>query len=621
MLKKFFIVLLLVVLINSIARGQVDQGPPNILWIVSEDNSPLVGAYGDLNATTPNIDQLAREGVLYDNAFSNNPACAVARSTLITGVYATSMGTHNHRSKHPIPEDIRFFPEYLKQIGYYTTNNYKTDYNTSAENKKNMSLTWDESGRRAHYKNRKKNQPFFAVFNIVITHASSSFGEHEKLGHDKDEIRMPPYLPEINEMKYEQAHFYDLMEKMDSQVGEILLELEESGQLSNTIVFYYSDHGGFLPRSKGYLYESGLRIPLIISFPKKYQHLSPGPPGSKQERMVSFVDFAPSILNMLGIAIPKYMEGNPFLGKDQPVPNKYIYSYKDRMDERYDVVRGVRSEKYFYRMNYRPHKIYGQYLQYAWNSPSVRAWANSFHKGELNETQSKFWKMRPFEELYFIDDDPDNINNLADNPDYAKVLEEMRNAQLQWLVKYKDGGLIPEPLIEELSKKTTVYEYMRNNNSSMEEKLNKIHQMCLGDRALIRVCLASEDPLLEYWGIIASMSFGEEIKGLDSVLLNLTKDTYVPSVRLAASEAIYRMGHSDKAIHILIDIMKKGSTFDALYAMDLMEMMGKDALPALPLIKGLLLLDPNKTSVYEFRAAALRLIEKINNNSSIYWEK
>jgi arylsulfatase A-like enzyme len=290
--------------------GQADR--PNILWIVSEDNTTLLGCYGDKTATTPHIDNFAKQSVLYKNAFCTAPVCAPSRSTLITGMYPTTMGTENMRSTYPIPGFIKFFPRYLREAGYYTSNNAKKDYNTTDQVE-----AWDESGKQATYKNRKPGQPFFSVFNMEISHESSLHRYSDSLRHDPNKVKIPAYHPATAAMKHDWAQYYDKLEDMDKQLGVYLKELEDAGLAENTIVFYYADNGGVLPRSKRFMYESGLHVPLIIRFPKKYAHLAPVVAGSKTDRVVTFVDFAPSVLSLAGIRIPDHLQGQAFVGEQK----------------------------------------------------------------------------------------------------------------------------------------------------------------------------------------------------------------------------------------------------------------------------------------------------------------
>src|SRR3954451_20560222 len=308
---------------------------PNILWIVSEDNNPYLGCYGDRLARTPTIDSLAKDGVLYENCFSTAPVCAPSRFSLITAVFATSCGPALHmRASGKGPSGMRGFPAYLREAGYYCTNNAKTDYNAPID----MKDTWDASGKNAHWRNRPAGKPFFAVFNHEVTHESSLFGKFEPLrnGTRPSDVRLPAYCPDTPETRADRALYYDQHRRLDQQVKKLLDELREDGLEDDTIVFYYGDNGGVLPRSKRFAYDSGLHVPLIVPFPKKWQHLAPAPAGSSVEAPVSFVDFAPTVLSLAGVKAPAHMQGRAFAGAAKGQDREYAFSHRDRMDERYD---------------------------------------------------------------------------------------------------------------------------------------------------------------------------------------------------------------------------------------------------------------------------------------------
>ncbi len=301
---------------------------PNILWITSEDNSPFFGCYGDPLARTPNLDAMAREGVLYLNAFANAPICAPARSTILTGMYACSLGTQPMRSGNAIPAAVTPYPQLLREAGYYCTNNAKTDYNTKVD----VKAAWDECSNKAHWKNRKPGQPFFAIFNLTVSHESGCHKSPASTETDPAKIALPAYHPDTPLMRRQWALYYDNISKMDAQAGERLRELKEAGLLDDTIVFYYADHGGVLPRSKRFLYESGTHVPMLVRFPAKYRPLASGDPGTKTDRLVSFVDLAPTLMSLAGVPVPGIMQGEAFLGPQAKPPREYVYLFRDRAD-------------------------------------------------------------------------------------------------------------------------------------------------------------------------------------------------------------------------------------------------------------------------------------------------
>ncbi len=482
--------------------GPEDQQRPNILWIVSEDNSAsYLGCYGNKMATTPNLDKLASAGFLYENAFSPAPVCAPTRSTLITGVYANALGTQHMRSTYPIPDFIHFFPYYLQAAGYYCTNHAKKDYNTV-----DQPTVWDESSHKATYRNRPPGRPFFAVINIGTTHESSihKWTPVQKLKHDLEKIRVPAYLPPTREVKHDLAQYYDKIQKMDEQVGAILAQLKKDGLAENTIVFYYSDNGGVLPRSKRFLFESGLRVPLIIYFPKKYRSMAPGKPGTTIRRLVSFVDLPPTVLSLAGIEIPDYMSGKAFLGPEKEEPSKYAYGFRGRMDECYDMSRTVRDKHYRYIRNYMPNRIYAQHLYYLWLAPSMQSWEKACKEGRCNAIQSAFFKPKPPEELYNIKADPDNVHNLADDPKYSAVLERMRKANANWVRRIHDAGFMPEAMMELRAEKaqTTIYQYVRSKAYPQEKIISMAEVASMEDPKNLQQLmngLVDSDPAVRYW--------------------------------------------------------------------------------------------------------------------------
>ncbi|QZT38806.1 sulfatase [Halosquirtibacter xylanolyticus] len=523
---------------------------PNILWITSEDNSAYLGCYGDKNATTPNLDRLASKGVIFNNAFANAPVCAPARNTIITGMYSTSMGTEHMRSNHPMPLFVKGFPIYLRKEGYYCTNNKKEDYNTSNELR-----VWNDSSPKASYRNRAKGQPFFHIKNLVVSHESCIHDSipMEKLQHDPKKMVVPPYHPDTKAVRHDWAQFYDKITEMDRQVGEILAELEKDGEADNTIVIYYSDHGGVLPRSKRFLYETGTKVPMIAYFPPKYAHLNPWGVGKHTDRLVSFVDLAPTMLSLCGVKIPNYMQGKAFMGKGALKPKTYVHMYRGRMDEKYDLVRAVRDKRYRYIRNFMPYKISGQHLNYLWKAPSTRSWEREYLAGRCNKVQSAFWEPRPIEELYDVERDPWEVDNLADNPQYQEVLKRMRKVNHEWMIRTHDTGFIPEGELMSYNENCDGYDYVRNiKNKEIITAAEKAMTPNVRNDKLLRMFNAS-NPSIRYWGLNGMIFNKRDDKKITTKALTLLKD---PSfdVKVAAIEALYPLGYEKESMDALIHL-------------------------------------------------------------------
>ena len=537
---------------------------PNILWITSEDMNAYLGSFGDELATTPVLDQLAAEGVRYTNAYATAPVCSPSRSCLITGVYASSLGTQHLRSELEIPESIIPFPKYLRELGYYCSNNDKEDYNFTDTS------IWDESSKTAHWRNRQPGQPFFSVFNLGITHQSQIFGSDEdfqkKYGHqlesserhDPDSMIVPPYHFDSPLVRKLWARYYDLVTLMDRQVGELLQELEEAGLTENTIVFYYADHGTGMPRSKRALYDSGLKVPLIIKAPKAYATQLGLEPGSANAELVSFVDFAPTMLSVLGIDIPEYMQGKAFLGK-QKQSQEYVFGHADRVDEAYELSRTVRSKNFRYIRNFMPQLPLIQKNFYTDQSEIMQELLRLKESTAFNPAQAHMWaEQRPPEELYDVQADPHQVNNLAKMPEHQQTLLKMRKAQRDWLLDTKDTGLLPEYEMHQLSAGTTVYEAARVEEKFPVSTLLEVNDLILQEEPSLENLgrfLNHENPIVRYWAVMGFQYLGEKAWPVKGTLARYVKDPSV-SVRLAASKALCGLGDCESTFITLTEALQ-----------------------------------------------------------------
>jgi N-sulfoglucosamine sulfohydrolase len=428
------------------AQKKENVAKPNILWITCEDMSPDLPAFGDSTVSTPNLDRLAAEGIRYTHLFSVSGVCAPSRSAIITGMYPTSIGTHHMRTGSGAragfidyqavpPPEVKCFPEYLRPEGYYCTNNSKTDYQFG-----NPFTAWDENSNKAHWRNRRKGQPFFSVFNIMRTHESQVWEHKDKpLRVDPARVPLPPYYPESPVIRRDIARNYDNIMVMDSIVGTIMRQLEEDGLLENTIVFFFSDHGSGLPWYKREVYDRGLRAPMIVRFPNRQDA------GAARSELISFIDLAPTVLSLAGVSVPGYMQGQAFLGDNKAKqPRQYIFAARDRMDEHYDLVRAVRDERFKYIRNYQPDKPNYQDLAYRRQMNLMQEILRLKEEGKLNAVQSRWFENKPVEELYDTQADPYELQNLAGNPQYQADLERLRQAEGNWLRQMRDKGFMPE---------------------------------------------------------------------------------------------------------------------------------------------------------------------------------
>ena len=423
----------------------------NILWLVAEDLSPVIPSWRDSTVETPNLSRLAAEGVRYTNVFSVSGVCAPSRAALATGMYPTRIGATHMRTggnskflppgvapyEAMPPSEVRMHSEYLRMAGYYCSNNPKEDYQF------NKPLTaWDESSNSAHWRNKKPGQPFFAIFNFQVTHESQIWVRAEdSLWVEGDlEVPIPPYLPDNEVGRKDVRRMYSNIKIMDYQVGEVLKQLEEDGYMDNTIIVWYTDNGGPLPRQKRLLYDSGVKIPVIIRYPDKAHA------GESDDRLISFIDFKPTLLSMAGIEPPDDLDGRAFAGKyEDPVKRKYIHGAADRFDERYDQIRMVRDHRFKYLRNYRPEQGYYLPVAYREQMAIMQELLRMREKGELNEYQAQWFReSKPAEELFDTEQDPFELHNLAADPAYAEKLAELRTECDRWIAETGDMGLIPE---------------------------------------------------------------------------------------------------------------------------------------------------------------------------------
>ena len=610
-------------MLSSVAMSE----QPNIVWISCEDISPHLGCYGDPHAITPNLDKLADEGTRYTNAFTTAGVCAPCRSAIITGMYQNSIGTHHMRCNATLPTWLKPFPVYLREAGYYCTNNSKTDYQFSKPAKKEI---WDICGAKGHWKNRpQKSQPFFAVFNFTGCHESGIASESKYKSVTKDLLpsqrqnpkeltTIPPYYPDTTITREDWKRNYELITAMDAWAGDLIQQLKDAGEYDNTIIIYWSDHGVGLPRAKRWLYDSGTHIPLIIRVPEKFQKSLDISSLATDNQLISAVDFAPTVLNIAGIDPPSYLQGRAFLGLHLSPPRKFVYGARDRMDERYDIIRTVRGPQYRYIRNFEPLKPYYQYM----NTPEKGATMQEIRKkeasGQLDPVMALFSAHeKPVEELYDTHADPFEIHNLADDPAFSQRLSEMRHALSEWQNEIGDVGLIPEAEIEILEQDAgSRFAILQSTtkNSSTEKRLAMLVDIATsaseGPASIPKLldALQNEDASIRYWAATGIGNIGPAATStLKRVVESLNDPS--PSVRIAAARAVAKLGSPEEALPVLEAELQSDHQWGRLAAAIVLDEMDEEARPALPSLQQALLNQPNKYIV----RVANRAINELEN--------
>ena len=591
-----FFLILLCAFQNLLAR-------PNILWISAEDIGPQFGCYGDPHAITPNIDRLASQGTRYTNAYTTAGVCAPCRSGIITGMYQNSIGTHHMRCNSILPSWLKPFPKALKESGYYCTNNSKTDYQFS---KPSTNEIWDQSGSRAHWKNRKKDQPFFAVFNYTGCHESGIASESKyksvtanltaKERQDPNKIStLPPYYPDTPAVREDWKRNYELITAMDSWAGSLIKEIKDQGLYEETIIFFWSDHGVGLPRAKRWLYHSGTHVPLIVRIPGQLA-------GKVDHQLVSSIDFGPTVLNLAGIKVHDNLQGRAFLGKNLSAPRKYVFGARDRMDERYDIIRAVFDGRFRYIRNFEPLKPYYQYM----NTPEKGATMREIRRAENESSLTVAGKLfssseKPVEELYDIKVDPHEINNLASDSKYLSKIKLMRNVMSNWQSTIGDIGLIPEAEIEIQEKQSgSRFEIMNGKESDsnhIQQLVSVATKASEGISALDDLIRASNsnDPVIRYWAMTGIGNIGKNAGEVaKKISIDAMKDDS-PSVRIAAARAVAKFGEIDSALGLLKNELKSPHQWGRLATAIVIDEMGEDARPLVDDLKKVLKIrQPNK---------------------------
>ena len=420
------------------------ESRPNVLWIYLEDVSGWLSCYGETLIETPNFDRLAARGIRFDRFYTPAGVCSATRSATIVGAMQTSFGIHNHRSGRPdfrgqtmgaafddirLPAGVEPLPVLMKKAGYFTFNQSgKDDYNFkwSAEN------FYSPNSKTNLWRNRKDGQPFFGQVQL----RGGKLGKRAKAVIDPSTVPVPPYYPDIPEVREEIAHHYDCLLKTDQEIGDLLDQLEKDGLTDSTYIFCFSDHGYKLHRHKQFLYEGGIRMPLLVAGPGIKS-------GQVRDDLVSGIDIAPASLAAAGLSIPSFMEGRDFLAKDY-TPREYLVAARDRCDYSIEKIRAIVTPRFKYLRNYLTDR---PFMQPSYKDPwpvSIR-FREMMANNEMNETQLIFFgPEKPPEELYDLENDPHEIHNLAEDSAFQKELEEHRTMLKDWIAETGDQGQATE---------------------------------------------------------------------------------------------------------------------------------------------------------------------------------
>lgn len=563
---------------------------PNILWITAEDMGVHLGCYGDSYAVTPHLDGFAREGVRYTRAFATAPVCSPARSTLITGCHATSLGTQRLRSAFPLPDLIRGFPEYLRDAGYFTSNNVKTDYNI-ADEAAFIARTWNRNAADAHWRQRPgPASPFFSVFNLMTTHQSRTnvwpweqfekeVGSRLSQGgrHVPAAAPIPPFYPDTPLVRRTLARYHDCVTAMDGEVGALLAQLREDGLEDSTIVFFFSDHGMGMPRGKRVLHDSGMQVPLLIRFPDKWAHLSPVPPGQGIGRLVSFVDFAPTVLSIAGVPIPGHMQGRAFLGARAAEPRQYVFGARDRVDEVFDLSRSIRDDRWLLIRNFMPHLSWMQPERFSDNAEMRREMRKLADLGQLNAAQWTYAApQRAPLELYDTRDDPFQIRNLADDPAHAERIQAMSDELRRWSLMHRDLGFFMEPETWDAIGNGTPREWVR---AMTDEQLSVLHAAMAGTGERAGPMLEHPMSMVRYWSVIGL--YGAALAGDGEMRARLRERLADPSVsvRIEAAGLLATVGDPAASLTLLARELQHPQVEARLHAMRTLELLGETARP------------------------------------------
>jgi len=545
---------------------------PNFVFVVSEDNSiHYLSLYGNKLGITPNIEQLADNGLTFNHAFSGAPVCSVARTTLATAMHAPRVGFQYHRKSAlaTLPSGVKPWSQVLRENGYYTSNNSKTDYNFKVDRKD----AWDMSSNKATWRKRpNKAMPFFHMQSFAESHESRLHFPIKKMETptktSPDDVVLQPYFPDTPIMRYTKAQYYDQMRLIDNHVGRIIKQLKEDSLLEDTFVFYFGDHGGVMPRSKGYAYESGLHIPLVVRIPENFKHLIDHKRGTRTDGFVSFIDFGPTVLNLASIVPHKELDGEAFFGKNISATDlakrDEVFGHADRFDEKFDMVRTYRKGKWKYIRNYQAYYADGLQNNYRYRQLAYDNWRNLYRADRLNPVQRQFFERRPVEQLFNLENDPHEINNLAADSDQAKRLTEMRRLLKNKMKSINDLSFYPENRMVTAALNDGVA--FGKKHTKQLSRLSDLADTALrpfdeAQQTLVKA-MESKSALRRYWALKVCSNFGKKAKPLTLNAMPLLKDNNL-MVRVRAAEFLGSINAIDP-MPTLYSVVNNAETEQAL---------------------------------------------------------
>ncbi|HEY0072528.1 MAG TPA: sulfatase [Abditibacteriaceae bacterium] len=449
MKQLLFLGALFMALLPGFAAEGKPAKKPNILWLVAEDMGPHLGCYGTKEVWTPNLDQMARQGVRYTRAYTTAPVCSPSRSAFMTGMYQTTIGAHHHRSHrndgYKLPEGVRLLTDRLREAGYFTANLQQLPFGFKGTGKTDWNFQFDgkpfDSNRWADL---KEHQPFYAQINFHETHRD--FNGEKKA--DPTKVEIPPYYPDHAVTRRDWADYLDAASELDRKIGLIFAQLEKDGLADDTIILFFGDNGAAHVRAKQFCYEEGLNVPMLIRWPKNFPAPAQIEPGKTDERLIEAIDFAPTMLDIAGVAKPANMQGRVFLGERAEAPRQYAFGARDRCDETVMRIRTVRDARFRYIRNFMPEvpllapNKYKEKQYPVWN---LLKELNA--QGQLTAAQAALCApTRPPEELYDLHLDPHQIHNLAAEPQHAAALAHLRGVLDKWMEETNDQGRFAETM-------------------------------------------------------------------------------------------------------------------------------------------------------------------------------